>query len=784
MPAILSSSSFSSSPPLLSPLFSSPPSSSSFSSSTLSSSPSPGLAFVSTLPTSSSWFLRPFSSSSRRQPHPPALAPPLLLSPLDLDESFNLARVSMRAGPQKGEVRNPWGRAGKPETRMQRQREAAEAAALRAKAWRQAMSRRDMEDMEAEDEVSSRSLAYSIHEFHERSAELLREFGGRLNSLTFGYKWQQYYGESLHSLVRFQQLSVGAMLRQSNRFWVMDMLQESEAAANMQIYVLVEQQQKPSKGQPLGDQLAMMTDSDAIREWKSRRAHPLRVGSGRSSHLFVSDVNAETSEVVRGAMDELKHRIGSAGGASPAEQSERWEEEGDEEGGSCLQLPPGLRSCNKLSLLLDELDVLSRSLPSRLTPTHTRCSNNCSCAVAAADAMRLLHKLEGQAKGRQRKKLDDLVGMYADVIQAGMSQLSLNRMALVLQALEGRAGWDTLVLLSANRVMQMGSELGPQARELTAEDVLTLVRAYGRTGQSDALLYKQVSSACQLIGKEKFTLEGMGAILDGFHAVGLREPQLLRFFSSIIQQMPLNFSSADGVARMMRVLAASGMQDEIAFRRLCATVLQLPTSSFSASSVGCVLQALSTANVFESALLRRLSDIAQTIELRSLKPQHVVQIVGAMTRANRKDMKLLERMGMAVLEMNASSLQGQHIGVIAMAMAEAGYADMKVLDHLSQASLQLEPWNFDGASIAMIVTAYSKLKAMINIVRRAARVESLGSSKTLAREAHRKRLRAMGARRLRGEEGEQEEREEERREEDTLEVATGSDRSLFLGLGV
>lgn len=41
--------------------------------------------------------------------------------------------LEMRSGPAPGEVRNPWGRAGKPETRAARQKEQEETVELRAK---------------------------------------------------------------------------------------------------------------------------------------------------------------------------------------------------------------------------------------------------------------------------------------------------------------------------------------------------------------------------------------------------------------------------------------------------------------------------------------------------------------------------------------------------------------------------------------------------------------------------------------------------------------------------
>lgn len=79
----------------------------------------------------------------------------------------------MRSGPRKGEVRNPWGRAGKPETREARLREAEESAAHRVSEWRKAMSYdADWDDLEELEELEARGIVPTedIHDFHERCA--------------------------------------------------------------------------------------------------------------------------------------------------------------------------------------------------------------------------------------------------------------------------------------------------------------------------------------------------------------------------------------------------------------------------------------------------------------------------------------------------------------------------------------------------------------------------------------------------------------------------------------
>lgn len=97
-------------------------------------------------------------------------------------------RMVARGTPEKGEVRNPWGRAGKPETRIMRQQEAEQVAELRAQAWSQALRRspgaKGRSANKGDGEVNADGLDVSITEdikdFHERACSLLRENGGRM----------------------------------------------------------------------------------------------------------------------------------------------------------------------------------------------------------------------------------------------------------------------------------------------------------------------------------------------------------------------------------------------------------------------------------------------------------------------------------------------------------------------------------------------------------------------------------------------------------------------------
>jgi len=147
---------------------------------------------------------------------------------------------------------------------MLRQQEAEQVAELRAKAWSQALRRngqvRGRSGKQDCGEVNADGLEVSITEdikdFHERAGSLLHECGGRMNSLTFTYKWEQRYGESLVTFLSRQRLTVAEMLKQSNAFWVVDLPGDHDGAGQMQIYILNEKKlRQDNTRETLGDQV-------------------------------------------------------------------------------------------------------------------------------------------------------------------------------------------------------------------------------------------------------------------------------------------------------------------------------------------------------------------------------------------------------------------------------------------------------------------------------------------------------------------------------------------------
>ena len=548
-----------------------------------------------------------------------------------------------------------------------------------------------------------------------RAAELLRDCGGRVNSLTFGYKWEKLYGENLQTFVRRQRLSVAAMLRQSKNFYVVDMqgsVLGDDGSCPMQVFMLVEKN-TPGKGRglPLGDQLGAHGESEAIKEWRKSRSS--------TSLTAQRDALADTSAEIVGFAEseqvlQQRGRLGS--GSTDLRRTlllsdDATDDNESKDEMSCMALPRGLDRIDKVGSLLDALEPCISNVDSRMgmRQMHLAWSSRCTCASSAVRALRRLHALQPQAKGRQVKRVDDYIRAMGDVVQSGIGHLSLGQIADTLDVVEGRQGYDTLVLFAANRILQGGPSLVGDATKLDPGAVAVVVGAMARSGHRDPLLYRQLMGVCRHIPAERYSMESMAAILDGLREVGVRDTQLVRQFSGVLQRMPVAAVSPAGIACMANALAGAGAHDDAAFRRLSAAVMQLPGESFSAEAVGLILDAFARSNTRDAAILRRLSHLAQGLDPETLTPTDITRIVAALARAEIRDEALLTHMGAALMRSKVAELTADQIGVLAAAYAKAGVRDEAVLSYLAVAALRLEPWAFDMPTVARIVDAFAAL---------------------------------------------------------------------------
>jgi hypothetical protein len=374
----------------------------------------------------------------------------------------------------------------------------------------------------------------------------------------------------------------------------------------------------------------------------------------------------------------------------------------------CMKLPAGLTKVEKLGPLLDSLEPCLSGVDSRLglRQMHLAWTCNCSCAKSSVAALEKLGKLRSQAKGRQVRRLEDQVKCFADVVQSGMQTLSFTDIATVLEVIQNRGGYDTLLLFVANRIVQGGSlDLVNEARACTPKTVTMLLKCLKSSGQHDVLLYRQLSNLVQLIPHDRFMLGSLAAVLEGFLDVGLKDANLLRFVGAVLQSLDLSKASPDDISAMLSALTKAS-PDEVSFRRLSRAVVALPDTAFTPRPTGVILDAFARAKFRDLSLFRKLAAVSLQQPVEALEAEDIMCLMTA-AAAYGSDIQakaLMKHMDEALLSLPKNDLSPQQIGRIALAYAEVGGpSSPEVLQRLVAAAMTLEPWALDLVSVSYIV---------------------------------------------------------------------------------
>lgn len=312
------------------------------------------------------------------------------------------------------------------------------------------------------------------------------------------------------------------MLRQSNRFWVVDMQggaagggsvgdADEPSSIPIQVFVLMDRASEHSKGTRLGDQLSMHGESDALRQWKARR----QTSTVRRSASVASAVDVD-SEVV--GLPSEASVVGASRDQAPQTYASHVTVTASQQGGeeapsaqevACIQVPKRVATETKLSGLLDALEPSVSGVDSRLgiRQMHVAWSQNCSCAASAVDAMSALRLLQGQAKGRQVRRLEEQIRAFADVVQSGVNSLRGKQLAEVVRAVEGRTGYENLIKYIANRLVQSDVAVDAEAKSMTPADVAKLIEVLSIYSQRDVALYRKLGGISMKMKPADFTGE-------------------------------------------------------------------------------------------------------------------------------------------------------------------------------------------------------------------------------------------------------------------------------------
>lgn len=513
------------------------------------------------------------------------------------------------------------------------------------------------------------------------------------------------------------------MLRQSNRFWVVDMQGTSSSSQGgdgdesgsipMQIFVLVDKVGQQSKGTRLGDQLSMHGESDALRQWKARRAtgtlrRPVPVQQGAEELDVHSEVVGFPSEGGAAPSREspvlsyASHYASSEGELRPAEQV------------ACIQLPRRAHTETRLSALLDTLEPSVSGVDSRLglRQMHVAWSQNCTCAASAVVAMGRLRVLQGQAKGRQVRRLEEQIRSFADVVQSGVSSLGVQQLAQVLRAVQGRQGYDNLVKFAANRLLQGDISVAAEARSLVPSDVAMMVEAFGASSQRDVALYRKLAGICMQMPPSGFSVDDIAHILEGFEKGGVRDKSLMRHMASILQSGPPKTFTARGIGSLASSLVSGGALED-AFRALSAAAQKLPNEDFTPESLGVIWTAFAMAEIRDPPLYRYLSQVARKMDGALFDAETVARISRAAAKCGMPAGEgLFAKLAEVAISLRCSAYTPETAARIVAAFADGAPQSDRLFKYLALVIKKMDGWTFDIDTVAMIVAAYKRSSHM------------------------------------------------------------------------
>jgi hypothetical protein len=443
----------------------------------------------------------------------------------------------------------------------------------------------------------------------------------------------------------------------------------------LQIFVLVDKAGQTGKGQRLGDQLSMHGESEAIRQWKQRRATGT-VTRGRKP----GDNMGLDAEIV-GLPSES-----SVGSVTPGSFIVPDVSEGGQRGSEqvlCISLPKRVYTEKRLSALLDALEPSISGVDSRLglRQMHVAWSSNCTCAQSAVGALGQLCRLQAQAKGRQVRRLEEQIRAFADVVQSGVSSLNGQQLAEAVGAVRGRVGYDNLLKFVASRVLQADLSIKNEAQSLQPSHIATLVEALALV-QRDPSVYRKLAGICMQMQPSLFCIEDITMILEGFDQAGVRDKALLRHMANILHSLPVTSYTATSVGSLASTLTAGGAMDDAVYRTLSHATQQLPATVFTPDTLGVVMSAFASVDKRDSRLFRHLSDVAQALNMSEYTAENIARIASAAARAGVSgDNVMFDMLGEAVLALRCSAYTPDTVSRIARAYTECGAKKERVFKY-------------------------------------------------------------------------------------------------------
>ena len=305
--------------------------------------------------------------------------------------------------------------------------------------------------------------------------------------------------------------------------------------------------------------------------------------------------------------------------------------------------------------------------------------------VAAPDAvaaMNHLKRLTRQARGQAAlsARLEHVLQELARVAEAGIPYMSAKNVALVLNSVSHRQGFDSLYQAGAERIRM----LCRCNHKLHTQSLAMMVNALVKRRMLDASLVQDISQLAQEIEPEGYSPQSVAIILNAFSKVASHDSRLFRFMSSVAMQLRRSSWDAQACALLLNSFARSGERDEALFSYFEGIIVEQDIKEFSAQNVANIVNAYAKCSFNQTGVFRHMSAAARAIPPSHCDAQAVANILNGFSRMDVWDAELFAHMSQATMMTPTAAFSAQGVANTLNAHARMNNRHLELFSYMSQ----------------------------------------------------------------------------------------------------
>ena len=310
-------------------------------------------------------------------------------------------------------------------------------------------------------------------------------------------------------------------------------------------------------------------------------------------------------------------------------------------------------------------------------------------APDAVAAMNHLKRLSGKVRSDAvSDRLERVLGELARVAELGMSSMSGKNVALALNSVSHRDGFDSLFAEGIARLRTICASTFAATNvpvcNLHAQSLSMMVNALAKRRMlADAALLADISHAAQRMDPLTYSPQSVAIILNAYSKVARPDSSLFLYMSKVATSLEQAAWEPLSVALLLNSFARSGERDGELFRHFESIIVKLDTRSFTAQNISIIVNAYAKCGYKSTCVFEHMSAAVLAIPPSSCDSLAVANILNAFSRMRMWDAELFAHLSRATLITPTSAFSAQSIGNTLNAHARMGNRDVGLLVYMS-----------------------------------------------------------------------------------------------------